>query len=96
MAIEMVTGSKTIQNTWPLVSISNRTRDINSWKIGFSHWAFWNILIMRIIVRVMSLFFNAQKGMLEYTHLWMYKKQITFIYMITEKKNSLRFQGILS
>ena len=43
----MVTGLRTVQNTWPLVSISNRTRDIKSWKIGFSHWAFWNILITR-------------------------------------------------
>ena len=56
MAIEMVTGPRTIQNTWPLASISNRTRDINSWKIGFSHWAFWNILITRTIVRVMITF----------------------------------------
>ena len=29
MAIEMVNGPRTIQNTWPLISISNRTRDIN-------------------------------------------------------------------
>ena len=52
MAIQMVTNPRAIENTWPLVSISNRTRDINSWKIGFCHWAFWNILITRTMVRV--------------------------------------------
>ena len=51
----MVTGLRTIQNTWPLVSNSNRTRDIKSWKVGFSHRAFWNILIKRTIVRFMIL-----------------------------------------
>ena len=53
MAIQMVIGPRAIQNTWPLVSISNISRDINSWKICFCDWAFWNILITRTIVHVM-------------------------------------------
>ena len=46
---------KAIHNTWPLVSISNRTRDIISWKIGFCHWEFWNTLITRTVVRVIKM-----------------------------------------
>ena len=33
--LQMVTGPRAIQNTRPLVSISNRTRDIIFWIIGF-------------------------------------------------------------
>ena len=35
MDIEMVTGPRTIQNTWPFVSLSNGTLDFNPWKIVF-------------------------------------------------------------
>ena len=37
MGIHMVTGPRSMQNSWPLVSISNRTRGTNSWNIGFCH-----------------------------------------------------------
>ena len=52
LAIKMVTGPRAIQNTRPLVSISNRSRDINSWIIDFCHWVFSNILVTRTIVHI--------------------------------------------
>ena len=39
MGIQMVTGPRAIQNTWPLVPTSNRTRDIKPWKICFFYSA---------------------------------------------------------
>ena len=51
VAIQMVTGPRAIQNTLPLVSISNRTRDINPWKIGFCHWSFSSILVTRTVFK---------------------------------------------
>ena len=52
MDIQMVTGPRAIQNTWPFVSISNRTLDWNPWKIDVLYSAFFNILVTLTVVRV--------------------------------------------
>ena len=50
MAIQMVTGPRAIQNTWLLVSISNRIRDIKSWNILITRTTIPVSLVLKFIL----------------------------------------------
>ena len=70
--IQMVAGPKAIQNTLPLASIYNGTRDINPWKIGFCHWDFSNMLATALSCALRLL---RSKNTIS-AHMEMFKKNI--------------------